>query len=361
MKKNDTYIKLYSCCIPVKGINRTAVCDLQRSRVYFIPNALFELFNNKDNAFNLTELKNNLNKANANVLEEYLDFLDKNELAFEVQAYELSQFPLLDTNYLFPAHISNCIIDSVGVISYLDAGFMKQLEVLCCNYLQIRYLEKISCDMLQDILDFLNPTQVKSIEILLNYPNEIDFDKRIVQIVQQNKKVKNISIYNASKRGIIEMEDKELGTIYMTEENIIPHLHCGIVQIEQFAINVPHYTESLHHNTCLNRKIAIDTEGNIKNCPSMKESFGNIRDTTLEEAVNKPGFKKYWNIKKDEISKCKDCEFRYICTDCRAYLENPEDIYSAPLKCGYNPYTCEWDVWNANPLKQKAIEYYELS
>jgi len=66
---------------------------------------------------------------------------------------------------------------------------------------------------------------------------------------------------------------------------------------------------------------------NIKNCPSMKESFGNIKDTTLEEALNKHGFKKYWNIKKDDVTKCKDCEFRYICTDCRAYIADPSDIF----------------------------------
>jgi hypothetical protein len=41
-------------------------------------------------------------------------------------------------------------------------------------------------------------------------------------------------------------------------------------------------------------------------------------------------------------------------------LENPEDILSKPLKCGYNPYTCEWEDWSTNPLKEKAIKYYNL-
>jgi len=126
------------------------------------------------------------------------------------------------------------------------------------------------------------------------------------------------------------------------------------------GMNIESFTEAQHHNTCLNRKISIDSEGNIKNCPSMKESYGNIRDTTLQEALEKPGFKKYWNINKDQVEVCKDCEFRYICTDCRAYLEAPENIYSKPLKCGYNPYTCEWEEWSTNPLKQKAIEYYGM-
>ena len=56
----------------------------------------------------------------------------------------------------------------------------------------------------------------------------------------------------------------------------------------------------------------------------------------------------------------KDCEFRYICTDCRAYVEDPEDILSKPLKCGYNPYTGEWSEWSTNPLKQKAIDFYGM-
>jgi hypothetical protein len=35
-------------------------------------------------------------------------------------------------------------------------------------------------------------------------------------------------------------------------------------------------------------------------------------------------------------------------------------MYSKPLKCGYNPYTCEWEEWSTNPLKQKAIDYYGM-
>lgn len=92
----------------------------------------------------------------------------------------------------------------------------------------------------------------------------------------------------------------------------------------------------------------------------MSQSFGNIKDTTLQEALDHPDFKKYWNVTKDQIEVCKDCEFRYICTDCRAYIENPEDMYSKPLKCGYNPYTAEWAEWSTNPLKQKAIDYYGM-
>ena len=75
----------------------------------------------------------------------------------------------------------------------------------------------------------------------------------------------------------------------------------------------------------------------------MKESYGNIRHTTLREALEHPGFKKYWNITKDQIEVCKECEFRYICTDCRAFLKSKEDLYSKPLKCSYDPKKMEWN------------------
>ncbi len=134
--------------------------------------------------------------------------------------------------------------------------------------------------------------------------------------------------------------------------------HCGIISPAYFSTNTRLFTESQGFNSCLNKKIAVDKKGEIKNCPSMKTSFGNVAHTSLMEVYQKDAFRKIWSISKDDVQKCQDCEFRYICTDCRAYVENPEDNYSAPLKCGYDPYTCEWKDWSSNPLKQKAINYY---
>ncbi|MEM9823198.1 MAG: hypothetical protein AAF985_19110, partial [Bacteroidota bacterium] len=98
----------------------------------------------------------------------------------------------------------------------------------------------------------------------------------------------------------------------------------------------------------------------IKNCPSLPNTYGHIANTTLAEALNQDEFKKVWNINKDQISVCKDCEFRHVCTDCRAYLEKPNDPYSKPLKCGYDPYTNKWQKWSSHPLKEKAIQHYGL-
>ena len=130
--------------------------------------------------------------------------------------------------------------------------------------------------------------------------------------------------------------------VYYADKVLAPE-NCGVVSTDYFCIGMKHFTESQHHNTCLNRKICIDANGDIKNCPAMAKSYGNIKDTTLEEAINKPGFKDLWYVCKDQIDVCKDCEFRHICTDCRCFIKDPGNIYSQPAKCTYNPYICLWE------------------
>ena len=74
----------------------------------------------------------------------------------------------------------------------------------------------------------------------------------------------------------------------------------------------------------------------------MGHNFGNIKDTSLEEAINKPSFKDLWGIRKDDIDVCKDCEFRYMCLDCRCFIKDKKNIFSQPAKCPYNPYIAKW-------------------
>ena len=62
----------------------------------------------------------------------------------------------------------------------------------------------------------------------------------------------------------------------------------------------------------------------------MPEPFGNTKDTTLAVAIEKLGFKKCWNITKEQIAVCKDCEFRYICTDCGTIKE--EQMMNTPSR-----------------------------
>jgi SPASM domain peptide maturase of grasp-with-spasm system len=236
----------------------------------------------------------------------------------------------------------------------------KSLDNLNVKYLQIRVYEYISVECLKNILSQTENTSIIGIEIFLKYKSRREVMK-IISSIEINQRINSVIFFNAPKNETLKKRDKKSAfSVNLINQNIIGCVNCGLVSQNYFSINVKSYIKANNANSCLSGKISIDINGDIKNCPSMKESYGNLKNTTIESAINKTNFEKYWNIKKDEINVCKDCEFRYICTDCRAYIEDPNDIYSKPLKCGYSPYTNIWENWSLSSLKDKAIKYYEL-
>jgi len=207
-----------------------------------------------------------------------------------------------------------------------------------CRYLQIRWLTHASITDLAGVISLINDSEVKAVDILVASPGgtaETDFQAAFCSYVRANRKIRGATVHGCAKDAILQPEDRGFGITLAVREKFDNVAHCGAIHHSYFSPTVPTFTESLAHNSCLNRKIAIDAGGAIRNCPSLPETYGHIRDTTLAEAVEKPGFKKYWNITKDQIAVCRDCEFRHICTGCRAYREAPDDLHSKPLKCGY--------------------------
>ena len=67
----------------------------------------------------------------------------------------------------------------------------------------------------------------------------------------------------------------------------------------------------------------------------MKTSFGNIDRNNIVDVAISTVFQRHWQITKEQIRVCRDCEFRMICSDCRAFLH---DDYAKPAKCDYDPY-----------------------
>lgn len=136
--------------------------------------------------------------------------------------------------------------------------------------------------------------------------------------------------------------DADNKIIFCTEK-LTNAQQCGKIGKGLFMCNIESYLRSCIGNSCLYKKIAIDSDGYVKNCPNLKNNYGHISKTDLTSVINRTDFTDLWDIKKEEIDVCQDCEFRDICTDCRAMIKDPENIYSQPSKCGYNPYITKWE------------------
>ena len=61
----------------------------------------------------------------------------------------------------------------------------------------------------------------------------------------------------------------------------------------------------------------------------------------MKKLADNNDYNKIWFISKDYINVCKDCEFRYSCTDSRIPMNiNNEWFYES--ECNYNPYISKW-------------------
>ena len=74
-------IKLFANCIPVKGINRSVICDLQKGEVKVIPNDLYDILE-KYESHTVDEIKKEYENKYDKVIDEYIDFLLLDEFIF---------------------------------------------------------------------------------------------------------------------------------------------------------------------------------------------------------------------------------------------------------------------------------------
>ena len=333
IKINDnSFFKLYACCVPVKGATRSIICDLQRNSFLYITNDVFDVLNR---TFSLSEIDEEKNRASILTT---LNYLEKKEIGFYTS--EPENFPEIDfTLDDFPEIVKNSIIDFDKDSNHDLQSIINQLSDLQCSAVELRFFDLITQDVFMKYLSYLEKSTVRTLNILLKYSSWTT-QKNIDKILLNNKRISIIIIYNSPMQ-LFEKPNLQ-SLICFTTENIQDVSCCGNISPYYFHSNLDFFKEALTSNTCLDKKICIDTRGYIKNCPSMDISFGHIKNTKLKDCIDNKNFKKLWKIKKDMIEICKDCEFRYICPDCRAFT-NTNSLYSKPKKCSYDPYKNSWN------------------
>ncbi|MDO5655565.1 MAG: grasp-with-spasm system SPASM domain peptide maturase [Flavobacteriaceae bacterium] len=346
------FLNLFSCCYFTDGAKLSTVIDTERGVYCQIPKEL-SLFIQSNLNKDLDVILTKYDISSVKNIEKYLNFLVLENFIFFTKSKQ-KNISIRNEKYSSSFHIEDIILDSQSTNNVLDS--LEKLDFVF-ESLQLRLFFSPKIEELVLIIERVLNQDLLSLEIIVQ-KNELYSTNEYLNFYLTNKIIARLVVTNCSLTEKFENEE-----VYFVKSKLIDKKNCGIISESLFHPNLRTYLTSKSCNSCLNLKISIDQNGEIRNCPSMPQSYGNIKDTTLQEALNKPGFKKYWNLTKDEIEVCKDCEFRYICTDCRAYTErthtNQEGLdISKPLKCGYNPYTGEWAEWSTNPLKQKAIEFY---
>ena len=69
--------------------------------------------------------------------------------------------------------------------------------------------------------------------------------------------------------------------LILNEKKLVDSQMCGLIDETLLCVNLDTYAKYVLGNNCLWKKVAIDIDGNIKNCPSMDFTYGNIKNTDL--------------------------------------------------------------------------------
>jgi SPASM domain peptide maturase of grasp-with-spasm system len=338
MKDKKKYFMLFSCCKIVKGASRSLICDLQRSKIRFISNELYAILEGtRENPIEVLNKKFMQNGDNSLYL--VFDTLVNEELGYYTSSPEI--FPPIDTHFDHPSVLSNAIIDVSNISNHDFYSINNQLSELGCETVEIRFFELIELDTIESILDEFMFSSIRSIYLLICYDELFnDFDI-LDRIFKKNDRILGITVHSVQiGNSLFDLVDQN-NYLSITSDRIDSNRHCGQISPDYFTLNIPFYNESIMYNNCLNRKVGIDENGNIKNCPSSPITFGNIKHIKIKDVVISSEFQKLWNISKSQITTCNVCEFRLICSDCRIYTEG-DDIFAKPLKCSYDPFNMKW-------------------
>jgi SPASM domain peptide maturase of grasp-with-spasm system len=330
------YFKLYACCLLVRGAARSTICDVQRGAVIPISNALHDALAACAVAPAEAVLAR-YTQEGAAALRQNLSGLAERELGFWCDDPE--EFPDLDLSWDRPAQITNAIVELSPTTALHFATIIAQLDELGSEALELRAYRPFPLSVLADLLGATDRSRLSSVELLLCHSNETT-DAALVTLRATHPRLARIVVHSSPA---VRQGGPPAAPVFFETQPVRSSDHCGHVHPSYFAVNLPTFAESQSCNTCLNRKIAIDGSGAIRNCPAMPTSHGTVDRTALRDVVARDEFRVFWSIRKDEVEVCRDCEFRHVCTDCRALVQDPGTHYSKPLRCGYDPYTARWN------------------
>lgn len=324
--------------------------DYAHDYLYYLPveyYSLFELF--KTNS--IKEIEGIMDdEESLENLHKLIGKLVNNGMAIEV--CKPNQFPEIPESLNDEIQsIQNSIIQLSGKVSTtIVKRFCQELADEGCSEVQLWIVDRDYPLMtLTEILALLSSLSFTYVDIQVS--QHFSYKYQILRnLIEEFAILKKIIVFDSEKNDVVDIVHNipphpplSLGEIIFTSTSYNNGKCCGIISFESLDFS-GYWVNNLlkNHNGCLYKKICLDQCGCIKICPFVKTNFGLYENTSIAEVIKTHEYKKWTNIKKDDIHVCKDCEYRYNCTDCRAFVEN-DDLYGKPLKCRYNPYTALWE------------------
>lgn len=106
-------------------------------------------------------------------------------------------------------------------------------------------------------------------------------------------------------------------------------------------------------HSCWEGKLSVCNNGQVIPCPFARtEIIAEYSKNVLQEIFCNKAYEKYWDMTNEDIDRCKDCEYRYVCFDCRPIEKSLTGYFNGKSNlCRYDPLKGEWNL----PVKNNFI------
>lgn len=294
------HFTLYSDKIPVEGKERSAICDLERKRYTFIPNALYEILT-RYSSRSIKEL-GRLYEAPERV-EEYFEFLREEGLGFYTRSPE--RFPSIDLEWHRPEPV---VVAEIQVQDSLEDHHLKaldELDRLHCKHVEVAAKEALSAEEIESLFALFAGSGFRTVDLLLQHDPAYPVD-RILRLKERTPEFNLLVFHGAPDR---ERDTEKL--VFRTPRSLGDLKKRESPPFQRLIINREFFLESMEHNPYYNRKVSIDEEGRIKNAIEHEADFGKIGSKSLERVIASEEFQELWYACNDKVEDVKNWELRY--------------------------------------------------
>ena len=298
-----TYLLLFSFCKIVKGEENSIICDFQKEKIKFIPNEMVTVIKMlQEQTFD--SVKSQF-VEDVDIFNSYIKFLSDEGFVFYNESNE--NFVDIENYWASPEIINNAIIE-YSFDNYNLADVLIQLDNLLTKFIEFRFTTFIEENITEftKVLEYCTDSVLRSARIYMPYESK-EMSQKLIELVKSFPVVDCIIFYNSKSNRLIEKDDQQTFFITQTIEDITK----ANIDRKFLVNNIEFFYECQKFNPYYNKKVAINSKGEIKNCIKNKSVFGNLKDYSIAQIVKTNDFQEFWYATHDKIVEVKNSELRY--------------------------------------------------
>lgn len=272
--------------------------------------------------------------------------------------------------HLSKGHTRNALLDPVNQKIYFIPSEIEALEKVIADHteypdldyspmsmehLYSAWLELLEFDLNFELLEeaFQFASECLCSYLMIRVHNQEDLERLFFE-VSKRKQLGQFSLHQLYLATTFEAKLRHLIPDPNNFIKVIPLRRIEAerqVRLEGFNIYQKLIVQAHHSNLFYDRRLFLNQEGYLQPSPESDYLGAPLANFMGQpEAILKDSeLIRLWDITKDQVQTCRDCEFKRICQDPSDLLLQEDGSYLRASPCTYDPYKGEWVTTTTEP------------